>query len=142
MIRVLIVEDSATTRQALAAILESDPEIEVVGQAVDGVEAVDLTERFKPNVITMDIHMPRMNGNAATREIMSKMPTPIVVVTSISRHEMLFEGFDILRSGALDIVQKPSTTAPEGMDGIRAELISKVKALSQVKVVGKTMAHA
>jgi len=142
VIRVLIVDDSPTTRQALAAILESDPEIEIVGQGVDGFDAVDLTMQLQPDVITMDINMPHMNGNAATRAIMSKMPTPILVVTTVSRQELLYEGFDILRAGALDIVQKPSATAPEGMDAIRAELISKVKAVAQVKLDRKAIAPA
>lgn len=134
MIRILIVDDSPTTRQALASILEGDPEIQVVGQAADGVEGVELTAQLKPDVITMDVHMPRMDGNAATKEIMARTPTPIVVVTTLSQSEMAFEGFDILLSGALEIVQKPSAIAPEGMDAIRAELISKVKTVAQVKL--------
>jgi two-component system chemotaxis response regulator CheB len=141
VIRVLIVDDSPTTRQALQAILQSDPEIIVVGQAVDGLDALDLTMELKPDVITMDINMPRMNGNVATQTIMSKIPTPILVVTTVSRQEMLYEGFDILRSGALDIVQKPSATTPEGMEAIRAELITKVKAIAEVKLDRKTIAQ-
>jgi two-component system, chemotaxis family, protein-glutamate methylesterase/glutaminase len=138
VIRVLIVDDSATTRQALAAVLQSDPEIKVIGQAVDGLDAIDLTARLAPDVITMDVNMPRMDGNEATRAIMAQMPTPILVVTSLSREELAFEGFGILLSGALDIVQKPSATEEQGFDAIGAEIIAKVKAVSQVSVKRKT----
>ncbi len=138
MIRALIVEDSATARKHIAAILNSDPEIEVVGEAVDGAEGVELASRLKPDVITMDINMPRMNGQEATRRIMEVSPTPIVVVSSVTRPEMVHKGLDILLDGALEIVQKPSTLADQGYQTIRAELVAKVKAVSQVQYSQRT----
>ena len=140
MIRVLIVDDSATTREAISAILGSDPDIEVVGQATDGMEGVELAAQLRPDVITMDINMPRMNGNEATQQIMAFTPTPIVVVTTVTRQEMIREGLDILLSGALEIVQKPSAIAGQSFEAIQAELVAKVKAVSHIKFVERPAA--
>ena len=84
MIRVVVVEDSTTARTLLVSLLQSDPEIQVVGEAADGLEGVALTQKLRPDVVTMDIHMPRMNGLAATKEVMITVPTPIVIVTGSS----------------------------------------------------------
>jgi two-component system chemotaxis response regulator CheB len=134
MIRVLVVEDSSTAREHITAILGNEEDIEVVGQAVDGAEGVRETVRLKPDVVTMDINMPSMNGHQATERIMDTAPTPIVVVTSVTREEMIHEGLDILRSGALDIVQKPSALTAQGYDAIRQELLTKVRAVSRIDV--------
>ena len=137
MIRVLVVDDSATAREAITAILNKTPEIEVVGQAVDGVEGAELAARLKPDVITMDIKMPRMGGHEATQRIMATTPTPIVVVTSVTRQEMVHEGLDILLVGALEIVQKPSAITNQGFATISEELIAKVKAVSGINLSSK-----
>ena len=134
MIRVLVVEDSATAREHITAILNSDPEMEVVGEARDGVEGVEQAARLEPDVITMDIQMPRMDGNEATRQIMATTPTPIVVVSSVTRQEMVHEGLDILLVGALEIVQKPSAMTTQGYEAISEELLAKVKAVSGITI--------
>ena len=136
MIRVLIADDSATARQAIAVILKMMPEVTIVGQARDGAEAVEMAARLQPDVITMDIHMPRMDGNAATREIMATNPTPIVVVTSATQEELVHQGLDILLAGALDIVQKPRAFGERGFASIQAELVDKVRAVSKIKFKG------
>ncbi len=82
MIRVLVVEDSRVAQQFLTHILDSDPEIQVVGTASDGGEAIEAAKRLKPHVITMDVNMPKMDGYNATRRIMETNPTPIVIVTA------------------------------------------------------------
>ncbi len=133
MIRVLVVDDSPTAREAIAAILKSEPGIQVVGEAADGLQGVELAAQLKPDVITMDINMPGMNGHDATKAIMAKTPTPIIVVTSITRQEMIRDGLDILLAGALEIVQKPSSLSEQGFDAVRAELIAKVQAIAQIK---------
>ncbi|MBI5302732.1 MAG: response regulator [Chloroflexi bacterium] len=133
MIRVLVVDDSPTAREAICAILRSEPEIQVVGEAADGAQGVELARQLKPDVITMDINMPQMNGYEATRAIMAKMPTPIVVVTSVTQKELIHEGLDILLAGALEIVQKPSSLTDTSFASVGAELIAKVKAVSQIK---------
>ncbi len=133
MIRVLVIDDSATAREAITMMLNSSPDIQVVGEAVDGLQGVELAAQLHPDVITMDINMPRMNGHEATRRIMAETPTPIVVVSTVSRHEMIRQGLDILLVGALEIVQKPSALSVKGFEAIQAELIAKVKQVAQIK---------
>src|SRR3954454_7776087 len=107
MIRVLVVEDSETVRTLLVQILGADPGIQVVGQARDGVEAVELTNKLRPDLVTMDIHMPRMDGLEATKEIMITAPTPIVLVTGSTKAREVQASMDALRIGALDVLVKP-----------------------------------
>ena len=135
MIRVLIVDDSPTTRKMIRAILDSEPEIEVIAEAEDGVEAVELTAKLKPDVITMDVVMPRANGYQATKRIMETMPTPIVVLTSVTQQEMLHRGLDVLLAGALDIIEKPSTLTDRDYQVVSEELIEKIKEASQISMV-------
>src|SRR5437899_3023025 len=135
MIRVLVAEDSATARALLVAILSSDPAVEVVGQARDGVEAVEMAQRLRPDVVTMDIHMPRMDGLAATTEIMITAPTPIVIVTAGAFRDEVEDSLDMLEHGALEVLKKPpGPESPEFASAAR-RLVSTVKAMSQVKVV-------
>ena len=142
MIRVLVAEDSATARALLVGLLESDPEIRVVGQACDGVEAVELTRRLAPDLVTMDLEMPRMGGLEATREIMSTAPTPIVIVTGTTRAEEVGSSMGVLRTGALDVVVKPPGPGVSGHEAAVRELIAIVKAMSRVKVVRQRIARA
>ena len=133
-IRVLIVDDSAFMRKVLLSILTSDPQFEVVGEARDGREAVSLAESTKPDVITMDINMPHMDGLQATEIIMSSNPRPILIVSSESR-----EGADItlkaLELGAIEFVAKPSSGIDLDMNTVREELMRKLKMAAKVRVV-------
>jgi two-component system chemotaxis response regulator CheB len=135
MIRVLVAEDSPTARLLLVEILSSDPDIQVVGQARDGVEAVEMTRTLRPDLVTMDVHMPRLNGLDATREIMTTVPTPIVIVTSSAVAGDVERSMHALRAGALDVVPKPVGPHLPGFAEVAQRLIRTVKALSQVKVV-------
>ena len=92
-----------------------------------------MAARLKPDVITMDINMPRMDGHEATRQVMANTPTPIVVVTSVTQQELVHRGLDILLAGALEIVQKPSSLSAQDYDSIRSELTAKVIAVSPIK---------
>jgi two-component system chemotaxis response regulator CheB len=132
-IRVLIVDDSMTVREAIAMILKSDPAIQIVGQAADGAAGVALAAQLLPDVITMDINMPNLNGYEATKQIMEHTPTPIIVVSSVTQEEMVHEGLDILLVGAFEIVQKPSNLTAQNIETIQQELITKVKAASRIK---------
>src|SRR3954463_1911348 len=107
MIRVLIADDSATARTLLVSILTADPAIQVVGEASDGLEAVEMTQRLRPDLVTMDLHMPRLDGLAATKEIMITAPTPIVIITGSTRAREVQDSMEILRVGALDVLVKP-----------------------------------
>ena len=135
MIRVLVAEDSAVARELLVALLEQDPMLRVVGTARDGLEAVAEAERLRPDVILMDVHMPRMNGFEATRRIMERVPTPIVIVSaSISREEVALT-FEALKAGALTVVDKPGgPDHPKHAESAR-RLVETVKLMAEVKVV-------
>lgn len=133
-IRVLVVDDSAFMRKVLTSILAADPQFEVVGEARDGREGVALAQALKPDVLTMDINMPHMNGLEATELIMSTNPHPIVIVSSESR-----EGADTtlkaLELGAIDFVAKPSSGIDLDMNSVRDELTRKIRMASKVRVV-------
>ncbi len=106
MIRVLIVEDSPVARDLLSFLFTSDPEIEVVGTARDGAEALEAVMRLDPDVVTMDIHMPVLDGIEATRWIMEKHPRPVVIVSAGTGSEADLS-FQALSAGALAVVLRP-----------------------------------
>jgi len=134
VIRVLIVDDSATTRALVRVVLEASKVIEVIGEAKDGREGVDLATSLRPDVITMDVNMPVMNGYEATLEIMGTNPTPIVVLTSLRRDDLIHEGLDILLAGALDIVEKPSAIGERDYRVVGEELVGKIKAVAGIRL--------
>ena len=135
MIRVLVVEDSRVAQQFLAYILDSDPEIQVIGTASDGDEAIEATKRLKPHVITMDINMPKMDGYKATQRIMETNPTPIVMVTASYDPKEVAATFKALEVGAVTIIRKPRGIGhPDYEAGIK-ELIQTVKLMSEAKVI-------
>ncbi len=134
-VRVLIADDSLVAREMLATILSSDPEIEVVGQAADGEEAVAMVARLRPDLVTMDIHMPRLDGLRATEKIMAYTPTPILVVSSSVRGEGVGSAFDALGLGALEVIKKPEPRDWADLDKIGREVIRKVKVLANVRVI-------
>lgn len=135
MIRVVVAEDSVTVRELLVSILQSDPEFEVVGQAKNGAEAIELAARLRPDLLTMDVHMPLMDGFEATKEIMVKSPLPIIIVSASTDHEGVGLSFHALRAGALMIVPKPTDPRSALFDEQRAQFLSMAKAMAEVKVV-------
>lgn len=130
-IRVLVAEDSIVARDLLVYILSRDPRLEVVGTASNGVEAIELTRKLHPDVITMDIHMPKMDGLEATRAIMETTPTPVVVASSTMLSYEVAATFRILEAGALAMVEKPSVFSGDAA----AKLVETVKLMAEVKVV-------
>jgi two-component system chemotaxis response regulator CheB len=133
-IRVLIVDDSAFMRKVLQSMIATDPQLEVCGEARDGRDAVTQAEVLRPDVITMDINMPHMDGLQATEVIMSSNPRPVLIVSSEAR-----EGADItlkaLELGAIDFVAKPSGGIDLDMSSVRDELTRKLKVAAKVRVV-------
>ena len=135
MIRLLVVEDSTTVRQALVGIFNADQDIRVVGTAGNGEEAVNAVTTLKPDVITMDVNMPGMDGLAATRVIMSTCPVPIVIVTGKMDPKDAAVIFQVMKAGALMVTAKPAGPGhPEYEESVR-ELIRSVKLMSEIKVV-------
>ncbi len=135
MIRVLIVEDSAFAAEILTGILQSDPDIQVIGVARDGVEAVEMTPRLKPDLITMDVWMPQMDGFATVEQVMAYHPTPILVVTTSLARTDVDISLTMLAAGALDVIEKPSRLGATPWEQQTRALIRKVKLLARVRVV-------
>ncbi len=133
-IRVLVVDDSAFMCKVLQEIINSDPQMEVVGQGRDGRDGVALAESLRPDVITMDINMPHVDGLQATELIMSQHPRPIVIVSSESR-EGAASTLKALELGAIDFVPKPSSGIDLDMKSVREELTRKLKLAAKVRVV-------
>lgn len=133
-VRVLIVDDSELVRSILRDILAHDPGIEVVGEAKNGEEAIELTSRLKPDLITMDVQMPGMDGFEATEQIMAYNPTPILILSSAVDKSEQYTSFKAIALGALDVMSKPDITA-EGFAKIAAELIRKIKMLAGITTI-------
>jgi two-component system chemotaxis response regulator CheB len=136
MIRVLVVEDSATVRHSLRGALTPAAGFEIVGEATNGAQAVELCRRLRPDVITMDVVLPVMSGLAATEQIMAAVPTPILVVCSADRQE-LFTTYDALAAGAVDVLEKPRGDASD--DTWAQRLRTAVKVVSRIKVVTRRL---
>src|SRR6202158_2282041 len=132
--RVLIVDDSAFMRKVLETIFNADDQLQVAGHAKDGREAVSLAESLKPDVITMDINMPHVDGLQATAEIMTTNPRPIVVVSSESK-EGAASTLRALELGAIEFVAKPSSGIDLDMQSVKEELLRKVRMAAKVRVV-------
>jgi two-component system chemotaxis response regulator CheB len=132
--RVLVVEDSAFMRKVLEGIFNADEQLQVVGHAKDGREAVSMAESLKPDVITMDINMPHVDGLQATAEIMTTNPRPIVIVSSESR-EGAASTLRALELGAIEFVGKPSSAIDLDMQSVKEELLRKVRMAAKVRVV-------
>lgn len=127
MIRVLIVDDSPLAQEMIAAILSTDPEISIVGKAADGMDAVQKVRELKPDIVTMDIEMPVMDGLEAIEKIMALNAVPILVVTTRSDAKTAYAA---ISKGALDLIPKPDID----IEGAH-EFISRVKLLSKIKVI-------
>lgn len=135
MIRVVLAEDSDTCRALLTAVLESDDQLRIVGQAYDGEAAVTLVERLRPDVVVMDAHMPVMDGFAATRNIMLRCPTPIVIVSASINVAQVAASMRALAAGALTLLPKPGSPASPGFDELSQQFVRTVRAMADVKVV-------
>jgi two-component system chemotaxis response regulator CheB len=130
-IRAIVVDDSPSARELLTAILQEAGDIHIVGVGANGEDAVRLTERLHPDVVTMDVHMPKIDGLEATRCIMRQVPTPIVIVTADLMPSGMNLTFEALRAGALTVVGKPGLADRETCE----KVVQTVRLMSEVPVV-------
>ena len=132
-IRVVVVEDSLTIRKHMVQVLTSAPGIRVIGEAADGKAGIELCERLRPDVVTMDMMLPVMTGVAATEYIMAYCPTPILVVSASTNRGELFRTYDALAAGAVDVLEKAPSTDAEG--SWERELVAAIRLVARVRVI-------
>ncbi len=132
MTKVLVAEDSTTIRQCLVHLLNEDPEIEVVGEAVNGREAVEMTAKLTPDIITMDVVMPDMDGLEATNYIMEQKPTPILILSAYANSAEMNVVFEAMKAGALDVLAKPTSLCEIIRSDWKDMFLSKVKNLAEI----------
>jgi two-component system chemotaxis response regulator CheB len=132
---VLVVDDSPVLRELIVHMLQADPQLQVIGTAVNGHQAIEAVKRLRPDVVTMDYHMPSLDGMEATRQIMQTQPVPIVIVSGSSAADEAQAAFRLLEAGALAVVEKPRGLADPAHDAAAAHLVQTVKLMAEVKVV-------
>jgi two-component system chemotaxis response regulator CheB len=130
-IKALVVDDSAYNRMTITKMLERDPGIEVAGVAGDGIDAITKTLRLQPDVITLDLEMPTMDGFTFLRWLMKERPTPVLVLSSRSDSRSVFRAMEL---GAVDFLAKPEARISRSIEGLREELVAKVYALLHLKM--------
>lgn len=133
MIRVLIADDSPTSRARVAAILRDTPDIAVVGEAADGGQAVRMALELRPDLVLLDLHMPVLDGLGATREIMAKAPVPIVIFTADAG--AVAGSMRAIEAGALEVIPKPSMLAAGGAEAEARRVVSAIRLMAGVKVI-------
>ena len=134
-IKILITDDSLTVRNFLVKIFSFDPEVEIVGTATDGIEAIEFVKKNKPDIIIMDINMPRMDGFEATLKIMQENPIPIVIVSGDYNTTDTAKTFKALECGAVAILPRPVGLGNPDFEEAIQQFVSNVKLLSEVKVI-------
>ncbi len=130
-IKALVVDDSAFNRGAISQMLSSDPGIEVVGTAADGIDAIAKTMRLQPQVITLDLEMPNMDGFSFLRWVMKERPTPVLVISSRADSRSVFRALEL---GAVEFLGKPEARISKSIEMIREELLSKVRAMLNLEM--------
>lgn len=130
-IRILVVEDSPTVRNRICEILKSDSDFELVGEALDGQQAIELCRKLRPDVVSMDMMLPVVSGLAATEQIMAFCPTPILVVSSSINRGELFQTYEALAAGAVDVLDKSEADDPQW----ESRLLSTLKLVSRIRVI-------
>jgi len=134
-IKILICDDSATVRSILRQTFAMYEHFDVIGEAVNGKQAVEMALAKRPDLITMDIQMPEMDGLEATSEIMAYNPTPILIFSSALNTTETYTSFNAISLGALDVMEKPDVSQPEQMAKVAEKIVKKVELLSKIKVI-------
>lgn len=129
-ISVLVIDDSASNRRALSQLLESAADVEVLDRAADGEEGLRKAAELKPDVITLDLEMPRMDGFSFLRLLMATVPTPVIVISSYAHKSDVFKALEL---GAFDFIAKPRRSGKEELDAVRDELLEKIRAVRHAR---------
>jgi two-component system chemotaxis response regulator CheB len=127
------VEDSLSVRKRLIEVLASDAAFEVIGEAENGQQAIEMCRALRPNVVTLDMHLPILDGVSATEHIMGHFPTPILIVSSSTNRGDLFKTYDALAAGAVDVLEKPTGEEPDGV--WEKKFLSAVRLVSKIRVI-------
>ena len=139
-IRVLVIEDSLTVRKHLVEVLQNDAAFEVVGEGATGRDAIEMTQRLRPDIVTIDIVMPELSGLAATEYLMAYCPTPILIVSASVNRAGAMHTLDALAAGAVDTLEKPNGSEPDAQWENRFR--AAVRVASRVKVITRTRPRA
>ena len=131
-IKVLVVDDSAFMRKSLSMLIESDPKIEVIATAVDGLDGLNKVKNLRPDIVTLDIEMPKMDGLTALKHIMKQSPTPVLMVSSLTK-EGAESTLKALELGAVDFIPKASSFVSVAIADIKEDLIKKIKTFARKK---------
>jgi two-component system chemotaxis response regulator CheB len=132
-IRVLVVEDSVTVRKKIVEVLSCDDALEVVGEAADGKNAIELCQTLRPDIISLDMILPVLSGLAVTEYVMAYCPTPILIVSSSSNRGEAFKTYDALAAGAIDVFEKPSGETWPG--AWERALVDRIKLVSRIRTI-------
>src|ERR687885_1832934 len=135
--RVVLVEDSPVALEILQRLLNSSPDVDVVGTARDGVEGLEVINRTRPDVICTDLLMENMDGLELTKRVMAEDPRPILVISNFVQKTDVDNVFRLLQAGASDVFPKPSTDSPTDYEKLKSTLVAKIKVLSTMKVSAK-----
>jgi len=135
MIRVLIADDSALVRELLKDMIADEPDLELIGEARDGQEAVEKVQALNPDIVTMDVLMPVMDGLEAVEQIMAYHPVPILVFSSAVSNREMNIAFVAISRGALDVMEKPAEAGTARYEEIRKDFVSKLRLLSRIPVI-------
>jgi chemotaxis response regulator CheB len=132
-VKVVLVEDSVVALEVLERLLNSSPEVDVVGTARDGAEGLRVIERTKPDVICTDLQMPNMDGLEFTQKLMEKHPTPVLVVSNAVSPSDVDNIYNLMKAGALDFFPKPTSGSATDYEKLKSTLVTKIKVLSTKK---------
>ncbi|MGL4619444.1 response regulator [Chroococcidiopsis sp.] len=138
-IKVLLVDDSPVAMSIFLKVLDSAPEVQVVGTAQDGAEALNLIPRVQPHVICTDLKMPKMDGLELIKQVMAKTPLPILVLSDAVQKQDIDNVFQVLQAGAVDVMPKPASVSTTDREELKRQLITKIRVLASKQVSAKTL---
>lgn len=139
--RVLVVDDSRTAREVIRAILEAEPDFQVIGTAATGREAIEMAAALRPDLITLDLVLPDLDGLEVARQVVRQVPTRVLIVSRVLDRDDLHSSFQALEAGALDVLHKGPLITAQGREHLQAELLAKARAVASARPVSTLTSH-